>query len=540
MQAPVLAEHTDTICFNTIPDPIVTIGLPIGGVDDSFTYQWEVSENGSTYSAIEGETTTTYQPEALLKTKYYRLRATSVKACGDVVSNAVKVNVYDSLHITTKNPDILCYKTSTTITVTATGGGDSFGYQWQELTDGVWTNIVGATAVSYSTEPRVKGDYLYRCIVSSNKCDDYARISPEIQVSVYEALTPGTITGIDSTCYGFAPAEPLHVDIAATGVDGNYSYQWQIFDVDKWKDIEGKTGTSYQPDALFTESNYRLKVMTKCDTLYTNNYLIRVNPLPEVQDIIGSDSVCYNQHEIYIVEKLNQGFTYEWLLEHGEGVLTTEAVNTTSIDVLWKIPNSTDSVILRVTNDITGCERDIKFGVSICNEQAPERTIIVRKPNSNILVCQEDGQLVYLWGYTEKSSQREFIIDDSNRRYVLLPHTFDDLTYDYWLTLRHAESSRCYSRSYYAPENGAVITPSVASVSVPSFVSGRIPIEIQNPDVAQINCSIFNLSGELVAQYNLGDAQYISTTLPVMLRSGIYVMHVSMGDYVKSIKLIAE
>lgn len=539
MQAPRITEHLDTICYNTIPNPIITTTIPTGGEDDSFIYQWEMSLDGQTFTDIVGEITTTYQPEALLESRFYRLRASSVKSCGDIVSNIVKVNVYDSLLIQAVSPDTLCYMTPTTLSVSANGGGNKFAYQWQDSVDGNWKNITGATSASYETEPREKGNYYYRCIVSSSKCEDYSRISPVVEVSVYEALIPETITGIDSTCYGFAPAEPLHVDIAAIGVDGNYSYQWQIFDVDKWKDIEGKTGTSYQPDALFTESNYRLKVMTKCDTLYTNNYLIRVNPLPEVQDIIGSDSVCYNQHEIYIVEKLNQGFTYEWLLEHGEGVLTTEAVNTTSIDVLWENPNSADSVILRITNDITGCERDLKFGVTICNEHAPDQTIIVRKPNSDILVCQEDGQLVYQWGYTEKASRQEFVIDDSNRRYVLLPHTFDELTYDYWLTLRYSESSRCYSRSYYAPENDAVLTPSVASVSIASFVSGRIPIEIQNPDVAQINCSIYNLSGELVAQYNLGDEQYISTTLPVMLHAGMYVMHVSMGEFVKSIKLIA-
>lgn len=540
MQAPILAEHHDTICYNTVPSPIITTTLPTGGEDDSFTYQWEMSLDGQTFTDIIGEITTTYQPEALLESRFYRLRASSVKACGDIVSNIVKVNVYDSLLIQAISPDTLCYMTPTTLFVSTNGGGNKFTYQWQDSVNGTWKDISGATYASYETEPRVKGNYYYRCIVSSSKCENYSRISPIVKVSVYEALNPGTITGIDSTCYGFAPAGPIHVDIAATGVDGNYSYQWQVLDDEKWKDIEGELGTFYQPEALFTGADYRLKVIAKCDTLYTNNYFIRVNQLPAIQPITGPDSVCYNQHEIYIVEKLNQGFTYEWLLERGEGILTTEAVNATFIDVLWKNPNSTDSVILRVTNDITGCERDLKFGVSICNEQAPERTIIVRKPNSNILVCQEDGQLVYQWGYTEKSSQQEFIIDDSNHRYVLLPHTFDDLTYDYWLTLRHSESSRCYSRSYYAPENDAVINPSVASISVPSFVSGRIPIEIQNPNVAQINCSIYNLSGELVAQYNLGDAQYISTMLPVMLHTGMYVMHVSMGEYVKSIKLIAE
>lgn len=540
MQTPVLAEHADTICYNTIPDPIITTKLPTGGVDDSFTYQWEVSENGSTYTAIEGETTTTFQPEALLKTTYYRLRATSVKACGNVVSNAVKVNVYDSLHITAKNPDTLCYKTSTTISVTATGGGDSFGYQWQELIDGVWTNIGGATSLSYSTEPRVKGDYLYRCIVSSNKCDDYARISPEIKVSVYDKLTPGTIIGTDSTCYGFAPAEPLHVDVPASGVDGHYTYQWQVLENDKWKDIKKETKTSYQPEALTKGTEYRLQVASKCDTLATNSIFVRINPLPEIQAVTGPNNVCYNQHEIYSVEKLNPGFTYEWMLDKGEGVLTTEVLNTTSIDVLWKNPDTKDVVILRVTNDQTGCERDMTFGVSICNEQAPERTTIVRKPNSNILVCAEDGELVYQWGYTEKSTLQVFPIEDSNRRYVLLPHTFDNVAYDYWLTLRHSETSPCYSRSYYSADNDTVITPSIANVSVPSYVRERIPIVVQNPNEAQIICALYTLSGEPVGRYDLGNALYLSTTLPISVHSGMYVMHVSMGDYVKSIKLIAE
>ncbi len=540
LQAPILAEHADTICYNTIPELIITTKLPTGGVDDSFTYQWEVSENGSTYTSIEGETTTSYQPVALLKTMYYRLRATSAKACGDVVSNVVKVNVYDSLHITTQNPDTLCYKASTTISVSATGGGDSFGYQWQELINGVWTNIVGATASSYPTEPRIKGDYLYRCIVSSKKCDDYARISPEIKVSVYDKLTPGTIIGTDSTCYGFAPAEPLHVDVPAFGVDGHYNYQWQILENGNWNNIKNETKTSYQPEALTKGTEYRLQVASKCDTLTTNSIYIRVNPLPEVQEISGPDNVCYNQHEIYSIEKLNPGFTYEWMIENGNGELTTEALNVTSTDVFWKNPNTNDSIILRVTNNVTGCGRDIKFGIVVCNEQAPERTTIVRKPNSNILVCEENGELVYQWGYTEKSTLQEFPIEDSNRRYVLLPHTFDNVAYDYWLTLRHSETSPCYSRSYYVADNDTLITPSAANVSVPSYVRERIPIVVQNPNESQINCALYTLSGDPVGRWELGSVPYLSTTLPISVHSGMYVMHVSMGDYVKSIKLIAE
>ncbi len=540
MQAPILADHLDTICYNVIPDPIVASTLAKAGVDDSILYQWETSLDGITFSDIPGETATTYQPGSLLKTQFYRLRASSVKQCGIITSNIVKVNVYDSILITTISPDTLCYMTSTAISASATGGGEDYSYQWQEYVNDEWKNISGAIANSYETEAKPQGTYLYHCIVSSNKCDRYSRISPTIKVCVYEALSPGSITGTDSTCYGFAPSGPLFVDTVPTGVDGNYTYQWQVLENDEWKDIKGETETSYLPDVLVNGTDYRLQVASKCDTLYTNNIFIRVNPLPETQIINGPNNVCYNQHEIYRVEKLNPGYTYEWMVERGEGDLTTEAVNTSSIDILWKNPNSSDSVILHVTNNITGCERDMKFGVSICNEQAPERTIIIRKPNSNILICEEDGEMIYQWGYTEKSTQQEFTIEDSNRRYVLLPHTFDDVTYDYWLTLRHSESSPCYSKSYYSASTDVIKTLSDNIICVPSFIKGQIPIIVNNPGKKLIICSIYSISGEPLARYELGKESHFTTTLPITLHAGMYVMHVMIGDYVESIKLIAE
>lgn len=542
LQAPVLAEHLDTICYNTIPSPIVTTTLPIGGDDDSFMYQWEVSEDGQTFTDIIGESTTTYQPKALLESRFYRLRASSIKSCGDIVSNIVKVNVYDSLLIQTISPDTLCYMTPTTLSVFASGGGNQFTYQWQDSVDGNWNNIAGATSTSYETEPRGKGNYYYRCIVSSSKCEDYSRISPIVKVSVYEILSPGTITGIDSTCYGYEPAEPLHVDVAATGVDGNYSYQWQFLNGKTWQDIEGENTISYLPKPLTLGTDYRLQVSTKCDTLYTNNFFIRVNPLPESQNIVGASVVCYNQYEKYTIDKLNQGFTYEWLLENDGGDFITNTNDTNLIEILWRIPNIEDSIILRVTNNKTGCIRDLKFGVSICNQQAPERTIIVRKPNSDILVAQEsDSSLYYQWGYIDKLTAKEFAIDNSNRRYVLLPQSFDNTQYDYWLILRPSESSPCYSRSYYVSENDdTYIVINGNKISVPSFVKGIIPVTIENNGTEQVTCTVFALTGELIYESNWGNEPYIRRSIDFNLISGIYFLRVKIGEKVETIKLIAQ
>lgn len=541
IKAPVLAEYVDTICYNTIPDAITISVLPTGGIDDEFSYQWLKSDDGISFTEIIGEHSISYQPSALFKKQFYRVRATSARLCGDILSNIVVVNVHDSLHITTTENDSVCYMSSATLSVKATGGGNRFQYQWQEKQGDTWLNIAGATSDSYTTLPRTEGNYFYRCIVSADKCEDYSRISPIIMVHVYEPLYPGTIVaGVDSTCYGYAPADMLRMDIAASGADGKYTYRWQYAHDAVWHDIIGEHTTSYQPQALLENTKYRLLVSSLCDTLPTNEILIRVNPLPQLQVLTGANTVCYNQHEIYSVSQLNNGFTYEWSLEQNNGELTTDALNTNTIDVLWKNPNTTDSVILRVTDNRTGCERNLKLGISICGEQAPERTIIVRKPNSNILVCKADGDWIYQWGYTDKSTTQETVIDDSNHRYVLLPTVFDTIAYDYWLVIRPSVESPCYSRTYYTPGNDSLITVSSAQISVPSFVKEKIPIVVQNPSEVRMHCAIYNLSGEMIATYSLGNESFISTSLPISFPAGMYIMHMAVGDYLESIKLIAQ
>lgn len=540
LRAPVLEEHTDTICYNTVPDPIIaTIGAR-GGVDDSFVYQWQVSDDGVNFTDIIGEVDTIYYPNELLRKQYYRLRAISEKSCGEVYSNVIEQNVYDSMHIAISTLEPICYMTSTQISVIVQGGGGDYRYQWQSSDDAVhFEDIPAAQEASYETEILPEGVHYYRCVVSS-KCDTCSRKSPVASLYVYDEMLAGTIIGIDSTCYGSAPAGELVVDIPASGADEDFIYQWQYSVDGRWEDIVGECSTQYQPEALYDDTDFRLQVVSVCDTLYTNSIHVRVNPLPEFQQIHGSSNVCYNQHEIYSVDSLHTGFTYKWSIENGHGEITTEALNTSTVDILWKISNTNDSVLLCVTNNITGCEQYMKFGVEICNEKAPDRTIVVRKPNSNILVCKEDAELIYQWGYTEKSLNEEKIIDDSNRRYVLLPHTFDSNVYDYWVILRPTVASTCYSKSYYKPENDTIIVLPDASVSASTLVRSQIPIIIHNPGQETVHCSIYAVTGNIIAKYDLGEDGLIDTTLPLILKKGMYIMHVQVGEYVESIKLIAE
>ena len=540
--APVISYDGGIICYNTIPDVLQRTTDAQGGSDDSFTYQWEESNDGKTFTAISGETSDVYAPSALKVEHYYRLRAISEKLCGEVLSNIIAIQVYDSMYAVATAISPICYQTSATISVLAQGGGNAYVYQWQQSEDGVaFQDIQAATNATYVTSSLSDGSYFYRCVVNTQKCSDVSCLSNVVKIDVYEDLTAGTIVGTDSTCYGYAPTESLHFAEKPTGVDGKYAYQWQKRTVStQWTDIVGATSDQYAPDALTENTEFRMVVSSVCTSKETNAILIRVNPLPVEQTISGDNNVCYNQYNLYSVDHLNSGFSYVWSLQSANGKITSSLADTTSIIVFWETPDSHDAILLTVTDDKTGCERIIAFPVTICNEGAPGETIIVRKPNSNILVCKEDRDIFYQWGFTEKSSSVGTPIEDSNRRYVLLPHAFDNNAYDYWLITRPSEYSKCRSRSVYVPENDTMISAPIAQVSMPTQIQKSLPITIQNPSEEAIVCRIFDVAGRSIVQYDFGRNAFIEATIPFDVASGLYLVRVEMGDYVETHKLIAK
>ena len=134
-------ESTDQVSVTTNPSPTATatgeticsgetatvLGSVSGGIG-SPTYQWQVSNNESTWTDISGATNINYTTGALSATAYYRLVATYPgTGCGSVNSNAAKVEVeLNSVALAiTASQDSVCINGSTTLTVneeTATGG----------------------------------------------------------------------------------------------------------------------------------------------------------------------------------------------------------------------------------------------------------------------------------------------------------------------------------------------------------------------------------------------------------------------------------
>jgi hypothetical protein len=89
---PGTAGSDQTICYNSVP-ALITATAPTGA-PGPFTYQWESStDNGTTWTAISGANSLTFQPGALTQTTLFHLKQTASGGCGDATTNSVRITV---------------------------------------------------------------------------------------------------------------------------------------------------------------------------------------------------------------------------------------------------------------------------------------------------------------------------------------------------------------------------------------------------------------------------------------------------------------
>ena len=141
-----------TICFNTIPDVISLITVPLGA-DNIFSYQWEQSLDNLNWSMMNGENSDSLQPNLLSTTTYFRLVVTSDFGCGSRITNTVTITVHDEfLSGSISDNDTICYLENPNqigSLVPSSGADNNYIFQWQYNDVGVWNNINGATTTLY-------------------------------------------------------------------------------------------------------------------------------------------------------------------------------------------------------------------------------------------------------------------------------------------------------------------------------------------------------------------------------------------------------
>ena len=218
----------------------------------TLSYQWQSSDDGSTWSDISGATSTSYAPPTTsVGTVYYRCVVTSTASglskTATSATASFTVNSTPTANITTQPSDAVKFVGSAaSVSVTATG--NSLSYQWYSSADGVnFTAISGATSASYTYPTSSTGTTYYKCVIT-NALNGYTATvdTRAAKIEVQNVSVPVFVTNpVSQVVYIGLDADTLTVLATSNAL---VTYQWYSSTSNSnWSAISGETGTSYTP-----------------------------------------------------------------------------------------------------------------------------------------------------------------------------------------------------------------------------------------------------------------------------------------------------
>ncbi|WP_422360231.1 RHS repeat-associated core domain-containing protein [Reichenbachiella sp.] len=287
-----------TICYGASAGTLGNSSSASGGLS-SYSYQWQVSSNNSSWSNISGATGKTYSPGNLTATRYYRRRVTS---CGKTkYAASEKITVRGNLKAgSIGNAQTVCYNGNpSTLTNTASAsGGATRTYRWQKSTTSSssgFSNISGATGSTYNPPSLTKTTWYRRRVTSSSGCG--TKYTNVIKVTVRSNLNAGSIGNAQTLCYN-GNAATLSNTASASGA-ATRTYTWQSSTTSAsggFTDIGSTNSSTYNPPALTQTTWFRRKVTSSsgCGTKYTNAVKVTIHDNLQGGIINNTQTVCYN------------------------------------------------------------------------------------------------------------------------------------------------------------------------------------------------------------------------------------------------------
>ncbi len=295
----------ESLCGAYNPALISSVSLPSGGTGGTPQYQWQISTDNVNWTDIAGATAATYDPPSnITVTSYYR-RASKRSTCtgwlySNVVTKAVVNNITDAGTIGSNATTCSSVAQIPITEITPVSGGNDgvITYSWQSSTNGgsTWTTISGATNADY-TPPAITVTTQYRRGVRRSPCTTIIYSNIVTRTVITNITNAGTISGPETSCDAFNPAEIVSVTAPSggTGTVNDIVYQWQMsLNGSTWTDIVGATSANFDPGFIATTTHYRrgARAGTCTNILYTASVIKTVNNYTSGGTISGNQSLC--------------------------------------------------------------------------------------------------------------------------------------------------------------------------------------------------------------------------------------------------------
>ncbi len=237
------------------------------GVGNSYQTQWQRSaDQGQTWTNINAATSATYQLVHADVGDELRFLVTVSNPDGTAsVASAPTSPVSADPPVNTAAP-IVTGTRERSFTLTGTGGtwlgaGSTYAYQWQSSADQgqTWTNISGATSLTYVAQKGVEGDNL-RLMVTGTDPDGSSSVASAATAAIQAA--PPVNTGLPSISGLAGQGQVLTAQTGTWMPDiAGYSYVWQRGDsTNGYTAISGATGSTYTTTSADTGETLRVIV----------------------------------------------------------------------------------------------------------------------------------------------------------------------------------------------------------------------------------------------------------------------------------------
>jgi hypothetical protein len=212
-----ITPQSQTVCSGgTVTTMTFTTNAP------SPTYQWEYSLTaGGTYSAISGQTSSSYTPSSLTVTTWYRVKYTSSESvCGTKYSAPIPVYVSASTYTQSTAGQTVCSGVFGPISVSAFGTG--LIYQWYSNTSASNSGgglVSGATSNIYTPSSTTGGTQYYYCVINSSCVVPVTTaVSGAFTVNLNSAVTASSSPVL---CVNTLMTNITHATIGAAGITGD-------------------------------------------------------------------------------------------------------------------------------------------------------------------------------------------------------------------------------------------------------------------------------------------------------------------------------
>ncbi len=235
----------------------------------TFTYKWQISSDGSSWSDISGATTSSYTIVSGDARKFIRsvVTITSSTGAGTAYSGATsKVGAPYNTATPAVTGTVRVGSVQTTTNGTWSNSPSTYTYQWQSSSNGIsWVNIASATSQTY-TPTFAQANVRIRVIVTAaNSLSDTSTATS----NVVSGFLPPEATSIPVVSGTATAGQTLTVTDPGTWAGspsaGDYAYQWQrSTDGVTWTNISGGTGSTYV--LVAGDAGYQIRAQVSLST----------------------------------------------------------------------------------------------------------------------------------------------------------------------------------------------------------------------------------------------------------------------------------